>query len=202
MRYPPLASLAKAARAAAVSVPVMGLPWPPASTVGSSRASRSTDSRAARRLQVVHHGGPERPGRPRNRPDQELSLKATKASPVIRTRSRGRKYEMWPGVWPGVGMHSQPGKPGTPPSVSNVPATSPRLDRANTALRHRLPSHASAKARPSDQGDRRTPLSLRSRRWRSAVRPGACRPRSPTCAPMAGPSQRRHRRSRSHSTAA
>ena len=37
MHYPSVASLAKALTAAAVTVPVMGLPWPPASTVGSSR---------------------------------------------------------------------------------------------------------------------------------------------------------------------
>jgi hypothetical protein len=97
MHYPLVASLANALTAAAVPVPVIGLPWPPASTVGSSRASLSTDSRAARLLQVVYHGGPERPGRRRNSPDQELSLRVTRASPVIRTRSPGRKYETWPG---------------------------------------------------------------------------------------------------------
>ena len=42
------------------------------------------------------------------------------ASPVIKTRSLGLKKATWPGVWPGVGMHSQSGSPGTPASRFNA----------------------------------------------------------------------------------
>jgi hypothetical protein len=50
---------------------------------------------AAARLEVVYHGGPESPGR--RKPHRELTLMVTTASPEIRTRSVGRKYDTWPG---------------------------------------------------------------------------------------------------------
>lgn len=43
MHYPSVASPAKALTAEAVPVPVMGLPWPPASTVDSSRPGQPFD---------------------------------------------------------------------------------------------------------------------------------------------------------------
>jgi hypothetical protein len=73
----------------------MGAPCPVASTRGSSRASTAIDSSASGRLDVVYHGGPESPGR--RKPCSELTLTVTMASPAIRTRSLGQKYDTWPG---------------------------------------------------------------------------------------------------------
>jgi hypothetical protein len=89
-----MASPVKARRAVAVPVPVIGVPCPLASTVGWSRASLPIDSPAARRLQVVYQGGPDRPGRRIRSPVNELTFNVTTASPVIRTRSSGRKYDL------------------------------------------------------------------------------------------------------------
>ena len=90
---PPKKCSAKARNAPAVLAPVKGVPWPPAKTSGSSRASAATDALAVRQLQLVYHGGPERPWRCNTSPEMELSLIVTTASPVIRTRSLGRKND-------------------------------------------------------------------------------------------------------------
>ncbi len=76
----------------------MGGPCPLASTYGSSCARETTASFAARQFQVVYQGGPEsfcllRPIAHSRNPDQEFKFTVKMASPVIRTRSPGRKNE-------------------------------------------------------------------------------------------------------------
>ena len=96
--FQPFHRSANARNAAAVLAPIIGLPWPLARTLGSSRAIARIDSAAARWLQVVYHGGPDRPGRCSRRPEMELSFIVTTASPLISTWSRRRNYARWPGV--------------------------------------------------------------------------------------------------------
>jgi hypothetical protein len=103
---------ARARNFAAVAL-AMGVPWPGASTCGSSLASAATDCLAAGQFQVEIHGGPETRCFHRSRSHKELKLRVSTASPVIKTRSLGLKKQTCPGVWPGAGMHSQSGSPGT-----------------------------------------------------------------------------------------
>jgi hypothetical protein len=69
---------------------------------------------AISQLQVAYLGGPERPCLFERRPQTEWGSTVRRASPAIKTRSLLRKKATWPGVWPGVGMHSQSGRPVTP----------------------------------------------------------------------------------------
>ncbi len=87
---------AKARSSRTIRSPVIGMPWPPANTCGSSLASTATDSFAASHPQVEYHGGPEilcffsRRLHDRN-PQSEFKSTVRRASPVIRARSRFRK---------------------------------------------------------------------------------------------------------------
>jgi hypothetical protein len=117
---------ARARNFAAVAL-ATGVPWPGASTCGSSRASAATDCFAAGQFQVEIHGGPETRCLNRSRSHKELKLRVSTASPVIKTRSPGLKKRHVPGVWPGVGMHSQSGSPGTPASGLKACAASVML---------------------------------------------------------------------------
>ena len=82
---------AKERKAAAVAAAVMGVPWPGASTRGSSLASRATDWVAAAQFQVEMRGGPEIVCWPGSRPHSDLAFAVSRASPVISTLSLGRK---------------------------------------------------------------------------------------------------------------
>ena len=93
--------------------PRRGSPCPLASTSGSSAASRPTDSPAERQSGVKYAGGPCSSGRCAATAKIDSCLTVVTASPAIRRRSRSRYSEMCPAVWPGVGIHCQPGKPGT-----------------------------------------------------------------------------------------
>ena len=121
-RCPALAGLLscspRALKAGASTGPAIGLPWPGASTLGSSRASSDTDSVAARQFQVAKRGGPPRVCRCDRASPGELRLTVRTASPAMRARSASRNSARWPGVWPGVGMTCQSGRPGTPTSGS------------------------------------------------------------------------------------
>ena len=87
---------ARARNFAAVAL-ATGVPWPGASTCGSSRASAATDCFAAGQFQVEIHGGPETRCLNRSRSHKELKLRVSTASPVIKTRSPGLKKQTCPG---------------------------------------------------------------------------------------------------------
>ena len=108
----------RALKAGASTGPVIGLPWPGASTPGSSRASSDTDPVAARQFQVAKRGGPPRVCLCDRASPGELRLTVRTALPAMRVRSASRNSARWPGVWPGVGMTCQSGRPGTPASGS------------------------------------------------------------------------------------
>jgi len=134
-----------------------GLPW----ATGQPQwvragASLSTDSSAARLLQVVYRGAPERPGRPRNRPDQELSLRSRGASPLIRTRGhRAGSTRRGPGCGPGVGMALPAGQAGDPGvRFERAGDLTEALDRAVSppALLPMVTHHAAARPTRSSAG--------------------------------------------------
>jgi hypothetical protein len=100
--------------AGAVCWPASGLPWPQASTSGSSAASVVTDFLAARQSQVEAYGGANTRFLFRSRCHGELKSRVKTESPAIRTRSRRRKNAMCPACVPGTGNASQSGRPGTP----------------------------------------------------------------------------------------
>ena len=112
-----------------------GLPWPGASTPGSSRASSDTDPVAARQFQVAKRGGPPRVCLCDRASPGELRLTVRTASPAMRARSASRNSARWPGVWPDVGMTCQSGRPGTPTSGST--GLSPCCPEGNIQRRSR-----------------------------------------------------------------
>ena len=102
---------------------------------GRAQASRRAPQRTACRRPVPGRD-PRRARNPLPPPQQipkELKLRVSTASPVIKTRSRGLKKQTCPGLWPGVGMHSQSGSPGTP--ASGVKACAAPVMLAFAAIR-------------------------------------------------------------------
>ena len=63
---------------------------------------------------MAKRGGPPRVCRCDRASPGELRLTVRTASPAMRTRSASPNSVRWPGVWPGVGMTCQSGRPGTP----------------------------------------------------------------------------------------
>ena len=96
---------ARARSFAAVAV-AMGVPWPGASTCGSSLASAATDCFAAGQFQVEIHGGPETRCLHRSRSRKELKLRVSTASPVTKNPVTGpEKADMSRGMARGGDAH-------------------------------------------------------------------------------------------------
>ena len=140
---------------AAIAAWAMGVPWPGASTCGSSLASAATDLLAVGQLQVDIHGGPETRCLILSRSHKELKLRVSTASPCDQDPVTGpEKRRRGPGVRPGVGMHSQSGSPGTPASRFNTCAASMMLA---LYLRRCAPDKSAAPAAAIPNKDRANP---------------------------------------------
>ena len=78
------------------------------------------------------------PQTPQQKPPQGIEIHSHQGIACDQDAVTGRKKETWPGVWPGVGMHSQSGRPGIPVPGSNTRATSLKLDSDSIDSRARF----------------------------------------------------------------